>query len=177
MSRAFTKEPDAGAPDEPLPERPISEHPNYVTPHGLHDLQRRVDELGRRRAELLEALDGSKEPAAADEQLAREELRHVDRDLRYYVARADSAILIDAAGQPTDEVAFGATVTVAARGDAPGHVRTYTIVGEDEADPEAGTVSYISPLAKALLGTSIGQTVVWRRPAGDLRLTVRGIQY
>jgi len=175
MSRAFTKEPEPGAPAVPLPERPVSEHPNYVTPRGLAQLKDELEALGRRRAELLAVLaratDG--DLPADEEQVAREELRHVDRDLKYFDTRIDSAILVDPRDQPLHEVAFGATVTVQTASGP----QTWTIVGEDEADPDAGRVSYVSPLATALMGTRIGEKAVWRRPAGTLRLTVQRIEY
>jgi len=164
MSRAFVKEDDAGAPGQDLPERPVSEHPNYVTPAGLAALEREAGKLEARRLELL---------AREDDPMAEEELRHVDRDLRYYAARLESAIVVDPGGQPAGEVAFGAAVTVT---DEDGE-RTFTIVGEDEADLAALKVSYVSPLAEALLGAHVGDRVVWRRPAGDLELTVTGIAY
>ncbi len=164
MSRAFVKEPDAGAPGQGLPERAVSEHPNYVTPQGLADLERRVAELEARRLELL---------ARDDDPAAEEELEYVDRDLRYFTTRLESAILVDPAAQPRDEVAFGAAVTVA-EGD---EERTYRIVGEDEADLEAHKVSYVSPLARALTGAHVGDRVLWRRPAGDVELVVRAIDY
>lgn len=164
MSRAFVKEDDTGAPGQNLPERPVSDHPNYVTPSGLAALEREAGELEARRLELL---------ARGDDPMALEELRYVDRDLRYYAARLESAIVVDPAGQPADEVAFGAAVTVTgAEGE-----RTFTIVGEDEADLAALKVSYVSPLAEALMGARVGDRVVWRRPAGDLELTVKAIAY
>jgi len=194
MSRAFTKEPEPGAPGEPPPERPISEHPNHVTPTGLQELKDEQEALGRRRAELLELLEHAEENdlPADEEQVARDELAYVDRDLRYVHARLESAIPVDLSTQPRHEVAFGATVSVAASGkglggsdrsdedsvslDARPH-QTWTIVGEDEADPDDGKVSYVSPLAKALLGAKLGQRVTWHRPAGPLRLTVERISY
>ena len=114
MNRAFVKEPDEGAPAEGLPERQISEHPNYVTPAGLRQLEARVGELETRRLELL------------DEDDLAGELAFVDRDLRYYTARLESAILVDPARQPRRKVAFGAAVTVSQNG---GDLRTFTIVG------------------------------------------------
>jgi len=168
MSRAFVKEPDAGAPGEGLPERPISEHPNYVTPRGLRLLREKVGELETRRLELLERLERE------DDALAREELAYVDRDLRYYTARLESAIPVDLRRQPRRMVKFGARVTV--RQDD-GQRRTFTIVGEDEADPNDGRISYVSPLARALLDARLGQSVVWRRPAGPRTLTVEAIEY
>jgi transcription elongation GreA/GreB family factor len=165
MSRAFMKEPDDGGPPELLPERSISEHTNYVTPEGHAQLQEEAVALQARRMALLETAD---DPSRDDE------LRRVDRDLRYVTARLESAVVVDPSGQPPDEVAFGAAVTVAQKGAAE---RTFTIVGEDEADLASGKVSYVSPLADALLGAAVGDRVLWRRPAGDVELTVVAIEY
>ena len=162
MNRAFVKEPDEGAPAESLPERQVSEHENFVTPAGLRQLEAKVGELETRRLELLEGDD----PGG--------ELTYVDRDLRYFTARLESAIPVDMARQPRRKVAFGAAVTVSQPG---GDRRTFTIVGEDEADLKEGKISYVSPLAKALVDARVGRTVLWRRPAGDLKLTVEAIDY
>ncbi len=164
MSRAFVKEPDEGAPAEGLPERQISEHPNYVTPAGLQQLKDKIGELETRRLELLDGGDD----------LAREQLVYVDRDLRYYTARLESATPVAMSRQPRRKVAFGAAVTVSQNG---GDRRTFTIVGEDEADLKEGKISYVSPLAEALIDARVGKTVLWRRPAGNLQLTVEAIEY
>ena len=166
MSRAFVKEPDEGAPEEGLPERQISEHPNYVTPEGLRQLERTMGELESRRLGLLAA----KEAGGGSAQ----ELAYVDRDLRYFTKRLDTAISVDLRRQPRRMVQFGAIVTVLESG---GERRTFTIVGEDEADLKAGKISYVSPLAEALLEARVGATVLWRRPAGDRELTIEGIDY
>lgn len=163
MNRAFVKEPDEGAPAEGLPERQISEHPNYVTPAGLKQLEDEVGRLETRRLELLEQDD---DPA--------DELTYVDRDLRYFTARLESAIPVDMERQPRRKVAFGAAVTVSQPG---GKRQTFTIVGEDEADLREGKISYVSPLAEALIDARIGKTVLWRRPAGNIQLTVEQIDY
>jgi transcription elongation GreA/GreB family factor len=163
MSRAFVK--DDAPSDEPLSERHVSEHPNKVTPAGLERLRTAADELEAEQAELS---------ALADDAMARDRLRVVERDLRYYRDRVATAIVVDQAGQPRDEVAFGATV--AAR-EAGGELQHITIVGEDEADRETGTVSWVSPLGRVLTGARVGDTVTWRRPAGDLELTVEAIEY
>jgi transcription elongation GreA/GreB family factor len=163
MSRAFVKEPDEGAPAEELPERQISEHPNYVTPAGLAQLEERVGALETRRLELLEQDD---DPEGA--------LVYIDRDLRYFTARLESAIAVDPARQPRRKVAFGAAVTVSQDG---GKRQTFTIVGEDEADLRQGKISYVSPLAEALMDARVGTKVLWRRPAGDIELTVEEIAY
>ena len=164
MSRAFVKEPDEGAPVEGLPERQISDHPNYVTPAGLKQLEDKVGELETRRLALLDDEDG----------LAREQLVYVDRDLRYYTARLESAVPVAMNRQPRRKVAFGAAVSVSQNG---GETRSFTIVGEDEADLKVGKISYVSPLAEALIDARVGKTVLWRRPAGDIELTVEAIEY
>ena len=175
MSRAFVKEDDE-APDEPLRERPVSEHPNYVTRSGLAQLGARIEDL---EAERLELARSDEDDAAADR------LRYVERDLRYYRRRLETALVVDppgpAVGTPDaaatgtlGAVAFGATVTV---DDASGQRSRYTIVGEDEADPDTGLVSWVSPLARVLEGARVGDRVVWRRPAGALELVVVAIGY
>jgi len=166
MSRAFVKEPDEGTPEDGLPERQVSEHPNYVTPEGLRQLERTVGELERQRLDLIAAKD-------AGDGLAQE-LAYVDRDLRYFTRRLDTAIPVDLRRQPRRMVKFGAAVTVRENGGAG---RRFTIVGEDEADLKAGKISYVSPLADALLDARVGATVLWRRPAGDRELIIEGIDY
>ena len=162
MNRAFVKEPDEGAPAEGLPERQISEQPNYVTPAGLRQLEAQLGELETRRLELLDVDDPG------------DELAYVDRDLRYFTARLESAIPVDLARQPRRKVAFGAAVTVSQPG---GKRQEFTIVGEDEADLKKGKISYTSPLAEALLEARVGNKVLWRRPAGNIELTVEKIDY
>jgi transcription elongation GreA/GreB family factor len=166
MSQAFVKEPDEGAPGEVLPERQISDHPNYVTPAGLKQLEQKLGELEERRLELLAAAD--------DDALAQGRLDYVDRDLRYFTRRLETVILVDPRRQPRRMVKFGAAVTVSEQGGAR---RTFTIVGEDEADLKAGKISYVSPLAEALLEARVGATVLWRRPAGNRELTIAAIEY
>ncbi len=165
MSRAFVKEPDAEQVGDDQPELPISPHPNYVTPNGLAALEAR-----------LEALRGQRETLIAEHQglVKQTALWTVEREIRYLVSRHDSAILIDPAAQPPGRVAFGATVEVA---EETGDTRVFTIVGEDEAAPEQGKVSYVSPLARALMEAQAGDLIVWQRPAGALELEVLSIRY
>jgi len=166
MSQAFVKEPDEGAPDEGLPERQISDHPNYVTPAGLQQLEQKLAELEQRRLELLAAEN--------DDSLAQGQRDYVDRDLRYFTRRFETAILVEPRRQPRRMVKFGAALTVFEPGGAR---RAFTIVGEDEADVKAGKISYVSPLAEALLEARVGATVLWRRPAGNRELTIAAIDY
>lgn len=143
MSRAFVKEPDGGEAFEELPDRPLSPHPNVVTPEGLALIEAT---LARLRQEYAAA------QAASD----RAALARAARDLRYWTARRATAQVIT---PPTDlaQVQFGSTVTIA-RDD--GRHQTFRIVGEDEADPARGTLSYVSPLGRTLMGKHVGDVVV-----------------
>ena len=139
MSRAFVKEDDAV---DALPERPISSHENYVTTRGL---------------ELIEAAlsRAQSDHAAAQAAADREALASSARELHYWQQRRASAQLIPS---PPDRetVHFGSTVTIE-RDD--GRRQTWRIVGEDEADPAHGTLSYASPVARALAGRKVGEVV------------------
>jgi transcription elongation GreA/GreB family factor len=144
MSRAFVKE-DTTDTFEDLPERPVSEHPNYVTAEGLALIEAELARLAHEHAAAV---------AASDRGL----LAKTARDLRYWSARRASAELIP---PPEDfsEVRFGCRVRL---GRDDGRQQTFRIVGEDEADPAKGTLSHVSPLARALLGKKVGDVV----PAG-----------
>ena len=152
MSVAFTREEDLEATAADLPDRPISPHPNLVTPAGLATIDAALAEA--RAAYAAAQARGSIE---AD----RTAMARATRDLRYWAARRASAQLVETA--PDGRVRFGGAVTIE-RED--GRRQTWRIVGEDEADPAAGSVSHVSPLARALLGKRVadeaevaGQTV------------------
>ena len=145
MSVAFTREEDSEAAAANLPDRPVSTHPNLVTPEGLEQLEANLEAA---RAAYSAAQAG--EDVSAD----RTAMARATRDLRYYGARRASAQLMENP-ERTDQVAFGSTVTFE-RED--GRTQRFRIVGEDEADPAAGSVSYVSPLAAALLGKAVGDT-------------------
>lgn len=166
MSRAFVKESDDDLTAGELPERPVSVHANYVTPHGLEQLQSRARELQEQHEQL--AL------RAADDSEAKQKLREVERDQRYFSAQLERAILVDPAGHPPHEVHFGARVTMV---DEAGERHCFSIVGDDEADVAAGKISWASPLAKAMIGAKVGDVVLWRRPAGNAEVEIVGIEY
>ena len=166
MSRAFVKDSDDDLAAGELPERPLSAHPNYVTQHGLERLQARLRELQEDHERLA--------PEAPEDSNAKQKLRVVERDLRYFNAQLERAIVVDLHGQPRDEVHFGAAVKI--RDDA-GGLHEFTIVGDDEADVGAGKISWASPLAKAMISARVGDTVLWRRPAGDAEVEIVGIKY
>jgi transcription elongation GreA/GreB family factor len=138
MSRAFVKEAEA---ELTLPDRPISPHRNFVTEAGLAAIE---EALGRFEAAHREAVAKGDRPAVAA----------ASREIRYWRARRASAEVV----KPTDRnrTSFGTTVTLR-RSD--GREQSFRIVGEDEADPSRGTVSYVSPLARALLNRGPGETV------------------
>jgi transcription elongation GreA/GreB family factor len=94
--------------------------------------------------------------------------------MRYYAARIESAILTTPSLEDHSIVLFGAKVTVE---DEEGQLNTYEIVGEDEADIHQGKVSYLSPLAEALIGSKLNDEVTWEKPMGDSYLTIQKIEY
>ena len=143
MSSAFVKEEEGGEAFEDLPDRPISPHTNFVTPEGLAQVE----------AELTRLHDEHAAAQAAGDKIA---IAKTSRDLRYWTARRASAQIVQ---PPRDasEVHFGSTVTIE-RDD--GRRQTFRIVGEDEADPARGSVSWVSPVAQALLGKGEGDTAM-----------------
>jgi transcription elongation GreA/GreB family factor len=147
MSRAFVKE-DDDAPEE-FPERLVSSAPNLVTAEGLAAIEA---EIARLEDELARA---------GEDRSARAGLA---RDLRYWNARRGSAQVMPAP-EDNEVVRFGATVTIDRKD---GRRQVFRIVGEDEADPERGTLSHVSPLAQALMGKGIGDVV--RVAGGDAEI-------
>ena len=146
MSVAFTREEDLEATAADLPDRPVSPHPNLVTREGLEAIER---ELAEAKAAYTAA------QAAGSIEKDRTAMARATRDLRYWSARRASAQLTEI--EPDGRVRFGRSVTIE-RED--GRVQTWRIVGEDEADPAQGSVSHVSPLARALLGKQAGDEVV-----------------
>jgi transcription elongation GreA/GreB family factor len=165
LSRAFVKENDLEHAGIDIPERPLSDEPNYVTPNGLKLLNAQIDALEVERG----ILKGKK-----DDPIAKQKIAIIERDMRYYAARIESAILTTPKDEDHSIVLFGAIVTVEDEG---GRLSTYEIVGEDEADIHQGKVSYISPLAEALIGAKLNDEVTWEKPMGDSYLTVQKIEY
>lgn len=153
MSRAFVHEELAAEQAEQPVERSVSDQPNYVTAHGLAQLEERL-------AAAQQALTAEQ---ARGEDTDRQHVAELERDLRYLRQRLQSAQVVP----PTisrDQVQIGSRVAFA---DAKGHEHEVQLVGEDEADAAAGKINWESPLGRALLGAAPGDEVVWRRPAGD----------
>lgn len=146
MSVAFTKEESAETASETmLPDRPISPHPNLVTESGLQALQRQLEE----------ARAGYEAAQSTEDVNERRRLSAIPiRDMRYFSERLRTAQLMPDPSS-SDVVAFGSTVTF---GRQDGRVQTFRIVGEDEADPKAGSISFASPVAKSLMGKAVGDS-------------------
>lgn len=142
MSVAFTREEDLEATAADLPDRPISPHANLVTASGLAQIEHELAEA--KAAYAAAQAQGSIE---AD----RTAMARATRDLRYWSARRANAQLVETQADGT--VRFGGSVTIE-RED--GRTQTWIIVGEDESDPATGSVSHVSPLARALVGKRVG---------------------
>ena len=159
MSVAFLKEESAEAASETLlPDRAISPHPNLVTEAGMKALEL---QLGEARA----AYDAAS--AIEDVNERRRQAAIPLRDARYLAARVSTAQVVPHPSS-NETVAFGSTVTFS-RDD--GRVQTYRIVGEDEAEPKAGSISFVSPVARMLLGKAVGDIV----SVGDQELEIIAI--
>ena len=164
MSRAFVKENDLEHAGIDIPERPLSPHPNYVTLQGYQELQANIRSIEEKLKNLK---------ITEDNTLLEKKYR-LERDLRYFLNRIKSAIKVDPKNQEKDKVLFSATVNLTDENDMK---MMFKIVGEDEADTSKNKISYVSPLAKALIGTKVGDEILWERPAGNIYLVVDEISY
>jgi transcription elongation factor GreB len=166
MSRAFTKESTDDLVAGELPERPVPAHANYVTPAGREQLRARVRALQEQHEEFA--------ARSQDDSAAKQKLREIERDQRYFKAQLERATVVNPAQQPRDEVRFGAAVRILDEDD---RQHRFTIVGDDEADVTGGKISWASPLARAMIGARVGDTVKWHRPAGDAEFEIVEISY
>ena len=183
MNKAFVKESD-GADDGDEELAPAQRLPagskNYMTRRGYDALRVELDQLVRfERPKLVEtvawAAGNGDRSENGDYIYGKKRLREIDRRIRFLMKRLENAVIVDPASQEnTEQVFFGATVTVC---DEAGCELTYQIVGIDEADAGKGMISWISPLAKALLKAREGDTVRFQIPDGLRELDVVGICY
>jgi transcription elongation GreA/GreB family factor len=148
MSRAFVRESDADP--GPLPDRPISPHPNFVTTRGLAAIEARVRELEAQRQAAR----------AGDDTALR---AGIERELRYWSARRASARVVEPT--PADRVRFGMRVTLRL---SSGALQSFRLVGEDEADAGSGLLSWTAPLAQALLGREVGESVAFQGAGAEI---------
>jgi transcription elongation factor GreB len=183
MSKAFTREPDDAddGPEDGLDE-PQALPPgfkNYITPPGFQRMQDELRQLLRvERPKVVEvvswAAGNGDRSENGDYIYGKKRLREIDRRIRFLTKRMESAEVVDPARQSrVDRVVFGATVVYA---DAEGEEHTITLVGVDEADVDRGRVSWIAPVARALLKARQGDTVEVRTPAGREMIEVVAVR-
>jgi transcription elongation factor GreB len=179
MSKAFVKE-DAPEPETAEPEAPAlpAGGKNYITEAGFARLQgekRRLLEVDRPEVVKTVAWAASLGDRSenADYIYGKRRLREIDRRVRFLIKRLESAEIVRSSGRDTDQVFFGARVRV--RG-ASGE-RSVRIVGVDEVDPANGCVSWVSPIARALIKAREGDTVTLRTPAGNEQLEILEVDY
>ena len=178
MSKAFTKE-DNEAPDDELeaPQIPASGK-NYISAAGFARLQAERRELVEvERPEVVKtvawAASNGDRSENGDYIYGKRRLREIDRRVRFLIKRLENAEVVQSAGRDTDQIFFGATVRVrSAAGE-----RTVTILGLDEVDPARGIVSWVSPIAKALIKAREGDIVTLRTPSGEEKLEILEVSY
>ncbi len=181
MNKAFTKETDQDEDDDVEEASPLPVGTkNYITPAGYQRLKdEALNLLDKERPELVKvitwAASNGDRSENADYIYGKRRLREIDRRIRFLTRRLDNAEVVDpATREPTDQVFFGATVTVE---DEDGNEKVYSIVGIDEADVSRGRISWISPLARQLMKTREGDTVTVHTPGGEEVLEVVGVEY
>ena len=180
MSKAFTRETDADGdePDDLLPEIPAGGK-NYITPQGYahlrDELLQLIDEERPKIVEVVHwAASNGDRSENGDYIYGKRRLREIDRRIRYLSKSLDEAVVVDNSGKTGVRVHFGATITILYE---TGDEREVTIVGVDELDANATRVSWRSPLARALLTASVGDTVTLRAPLGPERLEILAVRY
>lgn len=166
MSKAFTQEDTAEPPLLIAPRAPLPPStPNYVTERGLTLLREELAALQAERAEVERTLEGGVRAQA---------LTAISGRRAELESRIASAEVVALPTESLDTVRFGATVTV---DGGSGGVQRYRIVGVDEADPGHGSIAFVSPLARALLGRSPGDSVRFRAPRGEEELEIVAVDY
>lgn len=180
MSKAFTKEPENENDERDEGETLPAGQKNYVTPDGFAALQSELRKLMRdERPKIVEivswAAGNGDRSENGDYLYGKKRLREIDRRVRYLTKRIESAVVVDPAQQKNlTRVFFGSTVEYA-RED--GATQKVTIVGLDEADLAQGKISWLSPVARALMKASVGDTVALRTPAGIAEIEILEIAY
>ena len=164
MSRAFVKENDLEHAGIDIPERPISSETNYVTPFGLKQIKEILDSLNKDRYQFVNK----------DDAISKQKKMRIEKDIRYYASRLKSAILVKPNTQLSNKVLFGACVELE---NEDGYSEFYEIVGEDEADIQMNKISYVSPIAKSVIGNNLGEEVILKKPEGLAKLLIKNISY
>jgi transcription elongation factor GreB len=182
MSKAFTKESDADEEDDLPDDAPAlpAGTKNYMTPVGFEALRQEFrDLLHVERPKIVEvvswAAGNGDRSENGDYIYGKRRLHEIDRRIRFLTKRLESAVVVDPAQQKNRaQVFFGATVTYE---NARAEEHTVTLVGVDEADMDQGKISWISPIARALLKSREGDVVEVRTPVGPETIEIVSIRY
>ena len=158
----------------------MSDEPNYITRQGARRLQEELVDLRTKRRpkvvqDVADAAAQGDRSENAEYIYGKKKLREIDRRIHFLTKRLESARVVEPTDRPdTNRVFFGATIEIE---DEDGKLSVYTIVGQDEIDADHGKISYKSPLARTLLKRRQGETIVFRKPAGEVELTIVSIRY
>ncbi|UCF98177.1 MAG: GreA/GreB family elongation factor [Spirochaetaceae bacterium] len=182
MSRAFVSESDSDFQDEDLPALKIPLPPgtrNYMTPEGAEKLKSELFHLTHTERPKIAALLSRQVSGvdSADHQtigLSRHRLREVERRIEYLNVMVGRLEVVDTSEQDLEQAMFGAVVKVA---EENGTTKVYRIVGVDESEPQSGRISWISPLARALIGCRTGEVVKVKLPEQEATLKILEIAY
>ncbi len=152
---------------------------NYITPSGAQKLKDELKKLlHQERPDLVKvvawAASNGDRSENGDYIYGKRRLREIDRRIRFLTKRLEDAEVIDSSRQDSSRVLFGATVTIL---DEDGKKKTYRIVGQDEIDPAKGWISWVSPMAKAILNSKVGDAVIVKTPKGEEELEILNISY
>ena len=178
MSKAFVKEETGDDEAFPEPRAALPGGKNYITPAGFACLQEEKKRLlEAERPEVVKvvawAASLGDRSENADYLYGKRRLREIDRRVRFLIKRLEAAEVVDSSGRDADQVFFGATVKVRMKAAE----SEITIVGVDEVEPARGRVSWVSPIAKALIKARAGDTVTLRSPAGEEKIQILEVRY
>ena len=179
MSKAFVRDSEPEEPDVPDTERALPSGRNYLSPAGYGRLKAELKELVEvERPKVVQVVSWAASNGDRSENgdyiYGKKRLREIDRRVRFLIKRLEGADVVESAGRESDQVFFGATVTVSSEA---GGERSFTIVGIDEADPARGRVSWVSPIARALFKARRGDLVTLRSPGGTETLEILDVRY
>jgi len=178
MSKAFVRESEQDEASRAEPGPPPAK--NYISPAGYARLKAELKQLVEtERPEVVRTVSWAAKNGDRSENgdylYGKKRLREIDRRVRFLIKRLEAAEIVDSAGRDTEQIFFGSTVRL--RTSASGGERTVTIVGVDEVDPATGRVSWISPVARALLKAREGDRVTVETPAGPEEVEILEVRY
>jgi transcription elongation factor GreB len=178
MSKAFVRDDGEAPDDEPEAPAVVPGGKNYISPAGYARLKAELKRLVEaERPEVVKtvawAASLGDRSENADYLYGKKRLREIDRRVRFLIKRLEAAEVVHSAGRDSDQVFFGAAVRIRIKNEE----KTITILGADEVDPAQGVVSWISPIAKALIKAREGDTVTLRTPVGEEKVEILEVSY